>query len=76
MASSMAEVTKICRGVAGDRDRFLDQFNIHPRMKLNPEEVADLGLAIFDLNDNPVPGATPNVEVGAVAIHPRVPPDQ
>jgi hypothetical protein len=72
----MADATTVCRGVAGDRDGFLDQFNIHPRMKLNPEEVADLGLAIFDINDNPVPGAMPNVEVGAVAIDPRVPQDQ
>lgn len=74
MASTMVDVTTIRRGVVGEScDRFLDQFSIHPRMKLNPEEVAHLGLAIFDINDNLVPSVVPNVEVLAVAMNPPVP---
>lgn len=53
---------------ARELDRFLDQFNIHPRLKLTPEEVANLGLDIFVIDDNLVPDATFNV-----AINPPVP---
>lgn len=53
---------------AGERDRFLDQFDIHPRLKLSPDEVANLGLDIFVTYDNLVPDAVLNV-----AINPPVP---
>ena len=52
----------------GECDRFLDQFNIHPRLKLSPDEVAYLGLDIFVMYDNLVPDAALNV-----AINPPVP---
>ena len=49
-------------------DRFLHQFDIHPPFKLTPEEVVNLGLDIFVIDDNLVPDAAFNF-----AINPPVP---